>query len=415
MPKISRKLLKQADETIRIAQKAYDYRSDTLTEQRRNALKAGIDTVHAIVRDKTGANDMLLQTAIDALETEMKASGGAYYPRNWMSENIEVLLVAAILAIGIRMFFIQPFRIPTNSMYPTYNGMTFEVFAKTAERPAFYMRPLRAAAFGASRIEVDAPVSGEIVIPVFPSDVAKYGFGVPGRAVKSRKWFGILPTINAQYTVLVGGKPVPVEVPLDFQFSNVVFQRFGVPTTSQLELASGGVWLFHTGVQVEKGQPFISFDILLGDQLFVDRMSYQFVRPTVGDPIVFRTDIIPGMPERERGKYYIKRLVGTPGDTLQVKYPVLWRNGAPITGAEAFDLNANKVGEYEGYLADITAHDLISLATPYTVPEKSYIGMGDNSDESADSRVWGPLPREAMVGRALVIYYPFTSHVGPAK
>ncbi|HNX05618.1 MAG TPA: signal peptidase I, partial [Opitutales bacterium] len=135
--------------------------------------------------------------------------------------------------------------------------------------------------------------------------------------------------------------------------------------------------------------------------------------------IVFRTDNIPGMSEGERGKYYIKRLVGTAGDVLQVKTPVLQRNGAPITGAAAFDMNANKTGEYEGYLPSVPTPpgypSLIDLSEPYTVPAGTCIGMGDNSDESADSRVWGPMPESALVGRALVIYYPFTKHLGAAK
>jgi signal peptidase I len=414
MPKQDRKLLKEVDETLRVAEKVYDYRSDLLSAERRNALLRAIENARAVRKNKVG-DEATIRASIDMLEGEMKQSGGTYYPRSSLCENAEVFLVAAILAICIRMFFIQPFRIPTNSMYPTYNGMTFEVFANEAERPATLMRPLRAIAFGASRVEPVSPASGEILVPVFPVAMAKSGYVVRGTAVQSRKWFGLLPTINAQYILLVGGQQVPVEVPLEFQFSNVIWARFGIPTSDKITLSNGGVWLYHTGVKVEEGQPVVSFDVLLGDQLFVDRVSYHFFRPEVGDPIVFRTDNIEGMSERERGKYYIKRLVGTPGDTLQVKEPVLYRNGAPITGARAFDLNARRVGEYEGYLAEITPRDLVPLTDPYVVPQDCYIGMGDNSDESADSRVWGPMPRSALVGKALFIYYPFTKHVGSAK
>jgi signal peptidase I len=414
MAKISRKLRKEAEEMLRVAEKVYAYRSDILEAERREALRAKTDRLDACLKKGSEADEASLGSAMETLEAEMQQCGGTYYPRNSIHENVEVLLVAAILAIGIRMFFIQPFRIPTNSMYPTYNGMTFEVFAKEEERPPVFLRPFRSVLFGASRVEAGAPVDGEVVIPVFPS-TAKEGYSLPGKAVKARKWFGILPTIDAQYPLYVGGKQVLVNVPLDFQLSKVIWARYGLPTEGKLSLGPGGVWLYHTGVQAKAGEKFLSFDILLGDQLFVDRMSYHFLRPDVGDPIVFRTDRIPGMSEGERGKYYIKRLVGTAGDTLQVKGSTLYRNGAPITGSEAFDLNAKRVGEYEGYLPSISQHDLMPLDEPYTVPANSCIGMGDNSDESADSRVWGPMPENALVGKALLIYYPFTKHVGMAK
>ena len=414
MSKIPRKLRKEAEEMLRVAEKVYAYRSDVLEVERRKALRAGIDALASVMGRKEGATEAEVCAAMKPLETEMGQSGGTYYPRRALNENFDVLLVAAILAIGIRMFFIQPFRIPTNSMYPTYNGMTFEVFARAEDRPAMPMRPVRAVLFGASRTEAEAPADGEVVIPVFPSN-AKEGYSIPGRAVRARKWFGLLSTINGEYPLYVGGKPVPVQVPLDFQLSKVVWARYGTPTQDKLTLGPGGIWLYHTGVMAKEGEKFLSFDILLGDQLFVDRVSYHFFRPKVGDPIVFHTDDIPGMSEGERGKYYIKRLVGTPGDILQVKGPALFRNGAPITGAEAFDLNAHQVGEYEGYLPTISPHDLVTLEEPYTVPQGTYIGMGDNSDESADSRVWGPMPENALVGKALFIYYPFTKHVGLAK
>jgi len=420
MSKISRKLLKQADEMCRLAEKVFHYRCDVLEEKRRTALREALDKVQdlkdqRVIKGDPPLTEAPLREAMDALEVQMKLSGGTYYPKRGLNENIEVMLVAAILAIGIRMFFIQPFRIPTNSMYPTYNGMTYKVFATPAEEPSLLMRPLRAVAFGASHMQVESPVDGEIVIPVFRATLAKGGFAMPGKAVRARKWFGLLPTTNAEYMVIIGETQVPIQVPIDFQLPKVIWSRFGVPTPDKVTLGSNGIWFYHTGVQAKKGESFLSFDILLGDQLFVDRMSYHFRQPRVGEPIVFHTDKIEGMQERERGKYYIKRLVGKPGDTLQVKEPGLYRNGQPIAGADTFQMNAKREGEYEGYLDHVTTHDQAPLVDPYTVPEGCYFAMGDNSDESADSRVWGPLPENALVGRALIIYYPFTKHVGPAK
>ena len=122
--------------------------------------------------------------------------------------------------------------------------------------------------------------------------------------------------------------------------------------------------------------------MLTCDQLFVDRFSYNFFRPEVGQGFVVRTGNIAGIGQDQ---YYIKRLVGTPGDTLEVKEPVLLRNGAPITGAEAFDLNANRTGLYHGYQAG----GLLAAGQKVTIPDGQYVALCDNSYNSADGRVWG--------------------------
>lgn len=69
--------------------------------------------------------------------------------------------------------------------------------------------------------------------------------------------------------------------------------------------------------RVSSGERVMAFDILTGDQLFVDRMSYHFIRPGVGSGFVFRTGNIDGIARVYGDQYYIKRLVGVPGDTLE--------------------------------------------------------------------------------------------------
>jgi signal peptidase I len=110
-------------------------------------------------------------------------------------------------------------------------------------------------------------------------------------------------------------------------------------------------------------------------------------------------------------QYYIKRLVGTPGDTLEVREPVLYRNGQPITGADAFAANASREGKYAGYFAQ----QRLSPGQTVTVPPDSYFAMGDNSGNSADGRYWGFVPAKDVVGRPLFVYFPFTRHWGPAR
>jgi signal peptidase I len=146
--------------------------------------------------------------------------------------------------------------------------------------------------------------------------------------------------------------------------------------------------------------------------LFVDRMSYHFVRPSVGDGFVFNTKNIavdPDKPHMEQ--YYIKRLVGLPGDTLEIKNFTLYRNGRPIEGAAAFAKNARRDGDYVGY------RNLRGLAVgqTMTVPPDGFLALGDNSANSADGRYWGFVPAKDAVGRPLFIYFPFTRRWGPAR
>jgi signal peptidase I len=109
-------------------------------------------------------------------------------------------------------------------------------------------------------------------------------------------------------------------------------------------------------------------------------------------------------------QYYIKRLVGTPGDVLEINRPVLYRNGAPITGDDSFDKNARQAERYPGYRNE----GRMQLGVKVTVPEDEFLALGDNSASSLDGRYWGTIPAKDVVGKPLFIYYPFTRRWGPA-
>lgn len=404
----SRRLLREADDMRRLATKVYNYRRDVLPADQVRNLEEATEEVDRI-RSEKGSTPAELKQALERLQKVLTVTGGSFYPKRAWSENIEMFLVAAILAIGVRTFFIQPFKIPTNSMYPTYNGMTYELFSPGESAPGSVNKAFRFVTLGATRKVLEAPVSGEVVIPLFALKTG--GFHVLSERKPGRKWFGVLPAVEDVYTILIGGKPVEFRVPADFAFTKVLMDRFGTPADSQLSRAPGGALLFHTGVQVNSGQTVVEFDVLTGDQLFVDRFSYHFRKPDVGEPFVFRTANIPGIEEVNRDKYYIKRLVGEEGDTLEVRDSTLYRNGEPIEGATAFDKNAKRDGEYEGYQAVYR----LAPGQHYTIEPDHYFAMGDNSDESSDSRMWGAVPEKAVIGRAIFIYYPFSKRFGVAK
>jgi len=419
-----KKQRKHAEDWCRLAQKIYDYRHDIVSDKQRTELHVGIARLKAVLGDKQASADALRE-ACDALEPAMRACGGHFYPRNFWAENVEMILVAAILAIGIRTFFIQPFKIPTNSMFPTYHGMTHVLDADGEGAPAAPVRLFEYLRAGMRSRAVVPPLSGEIVIPLAPTrtgftrqfDPDSFSFAIFNRAPARPKW-PVLRGLADTYQMFVDGKPFEYRVPGDFDMDSVIKEWLASHDVSGSvvlgELNGRPMFFLHTGIQATAGEPLLSFRIYTGDQLFVDRFSYHWIRPKVGDPIVFLTDNIEGMGKSGRGKYYIKRLAGTPGDTLQIKPPTLYRNGQPATGAQAFLSNAKQIPPFEGYVHPRSAA-MFDGRTPILVPDDSYFALGDNSDNSLDSRYWGFVPDTEIVGRALFIYYPFTKRWGPAK
>jgi len=424
---VEKKMRTTAANWLELADKVYHYRRDVLSEAERNALQQAAGSLRRQLREKHDAGKLKL--GVEALESVLRRTGGMHYPKSSFVENIEFFLVAAIVILGVRMYFVQPFKIPTNSMWPSYNGMTPEVFASKADEPGLAGRALRLVAMGARPRTMDAPTNGEVLIPVVGNDER---VGIPYREVAGRDWL-IFPARHKEYTFFVNDRPASVIVPMDFDFEWVVRDAF-VPKSVDRHDSGGaeiaaylkenldrvvrtadGKTFWRTGKKVRAGERVLSFDILTGDQLFVDRVSYHFVRPQVGDGFVFRTDNIDSPYMRTTAgvqleQYYIKRLAGTPGDLLQIRDYTLYRNGAPITGSKAYNLNATRTNNYPGY----RALGLLSPGQTYTVPPNSYIALGDNSANSQDSRYWGTVPAKDVVGRPLFIYYPFTKRWGPA-
>ena len=430
------KLRKQAGHWLEMAQRIHDYRRDLLTAEQGGGLLAAMAQVKSLVRERAGV--ATLKPAIERLENTMRACGGRHYPTSSFVENVEFFLVAAIVILGLRAYFIQPFKIPTNSMWPSYYGMTSEVFPE-GEEPGVLRKAARMVGLGAVNYTLRAPADGEVMVPIFRS-------GAPAYTERPGRSLFIFPTLMREYTVMVSGQPVKLTVPADWAQSEFGYddvlektlfagQRNGLQRAAQtangsnplessmMELTSGGrrvearVFWVPTGKKVRQGEDILSFDILTGDLLFVDRLSYNFVQPRIGSGFVFKTERIthPEMQDASGNQirqYYVKRLVGSPGDILEVRAPALFRNGQPIEGSEAFGKNARREGLYPGYT---NAGGFLAAGDTLTVPEHAYFAMGDNSPRSKDSRMWGFVPEKDVVGRPLFIYYPLTTRWGPAK
>ncbi len=397
-----KKARKEATEALQLAQKIYDYRWDILPESDREALLNLIGRMKHLLKDKESPVEGL-RILQNEMEPVMRRTGGHFYPKNWIAENAEMLLFAAILAIGFRTFFLQPFKIPTNSMYPSYNGMTGQVYTEEEPAPNIAEKAFRFITLGAMHYSLKAPVSGELAFDPQP------------RLVKARKWL-VLPTTKLRYTFYVDEVPVTLDVPGEFSLENQVLRKLAQTSDFRQGNLRDGTRVYKTGIQVKKGQPAMAFDLLTGDQLFVDRMSYHFRRPRVGEPFVFRTDNLENIDQDNRGKYYIKRCVAGPGDTLQIVPPGLLLNGKPAEAAAAFEKNRLQEGEFPGYVYGGSTRNyplpFFRGDDPVTLPEDHYFAMGDNSPHSADSRMWGFVPQKEIVGRAVVIYYPFSFRWG---
>ena len=410
---------------LQLADKILQYRRDQLTGAQVQELRQKTADLQLKLRQRADAGKLKL--GIESLEGLLQQVGGTFYPKSAMVENVEFFLMAAIIVLGIRTYFIQPFKIPTNSMWPSYYGMTPQVFKQRAAEPGALAMGARLLAFGARPHRLDAPADGEILVP---TGGAESRGAVHSHIVSGQSWL-VIPTKVREYTLLVGDEPVTVQVPLDFDCDWLVSEAFFSkgegysPDDFHAELrrrVSAGefevrvvdgetIRCIRTGRRVRAGDRVLSFDVLTGDQLFVDRFSYHFVRPPVGSGFVFRTGDIPGIAETYGDQYYVKRLVGEPGNTLEIKNYRLYRNGRPITGAAAFEKNAHRQGDYVGYrnIGDL------SVGKTMTVPPRSFLALGDNSANSADGRYWGFVPEKDVIGRPLFIYYPFSLRWGPTK
>lgn len=164
--------------------------------------------------------------------------------------------------------------------------------------------------------------------------------------------------------------------------------------------------------------------LLIGDHVFVDRARLApqtswmkwlvpYRAPKRGDIVVFVSPAQPGL-------YVVKRVIGQPGDRLHLRDGVVYVNGQPYNVPQAHhdqskqDPYRDQFPSYPPALSDVPVDKIWELTMPehikdgdVIVPENAYFGMGDNRDISLDSRYWGFIPRENVVGRPMFIYWSF--------
>jgi signal peptidase I len=161
--------------------------------------------------------------------------------------------------------------------------------------------------------------------------------------------------------------------------------------------------------------------LLIGDKLLVNKLSYNLKipfsdrvlarlgDPEAGDIVVFT---FPDPDPSNARKDYIKRVIGLPGDTIEMRDNVIYRNGEKMDEPYArFTRNFRSGPDYYRSPRMFVQGNSHSFA-PFTVPGDQYFVLGDNRDNSEDSRYWGFVRREAIHGKAWRIYWSWGDEPG---
>lgn len=361
---------------------------DLLKPEAIAAINESCDALRAAI---AGPRDLeALRAAMTRVET-VANSNLQPYPNAGMRENFEVALVAIGVALAIRTFVLQPFKIPTGSMQPTLYGITHESFRTNpdVQFPSGIQRWIDSWFRGVSYYDVVAAESGKLGVVEEPRSV-------------------LLPFIKKQ-KFWVGDKSYTVWFPPEELFTDR-YRRFG------------GRAGLHPEQYFEKGESILKLKVISGDHLFVDRMTYNFRPPRRGEIIVFATEGIQGL---EQDQFYIKRLVGLGGETLSIDDTRhVHVNGERLDAAThrfefvySFGENPPMDSRFSGHVNGRTAaafghaYSLSPLyptdAETFTIRTNHFVVMGDNTVNSLDSRAWGDFTRTNVIGRSAFVYWPF--------
>ncbi len=382
------KTVREAVHLKRHVRRLLRHQTDVLPAEAREALETGLRDMEEAIRTCRRPAD--LRAAMTVLEGVANQSLRPYPSPGWR-ENFEMLLVALAVAMAIRTFWLQPFKIPTGSMQPTLYGVTSENLLREDARPVPGLpQRLREWFAGASYVSFKAKTDG-----------AFQGISRPLR----------LLIFNIKQTVVIGGKAHTLWFPPD---------GGGYDLATRAGLHPGQV--FHAGEEVMR------LRVVSGDHLFVNRMKFNFRKPHRGDIVVFETKGIAALPPDQ---FYIKRLVGLGGEEIRIgndRHLII--NGDRLDASThrfeniySFDpAQPPRDSTYSGHVNGAVAaaynypHPLAPLfpdeSVALRIPPHQLMVMGDNTMNSQDSRTWGTFAENHVIGNAAFVYWPISKRFG---
>ena len=376
------KTVRQATAMRKHVQKLINHQRDILAPQAIEAVQTAMETCRKAVAE--GADKPALEKQMENLEKAANKWLKPYPSAAWR-ENVEVLLVALAVAMGIRTFFLQPFKIPTGSMQPTLFGVTSD---NLINQPDFKiptgLTRVREWFEGISYIHIVAENDGPLELVEQPVRILIF---------------------NIWQKVVAGGKTFIIWFPPDY----------GAPPAGSLEGRAG----LRIGQSFHKGEDIVKLKVSAGDHLFVDRITYNFCPPKRGEIIVFETRGIEGLPQDQ---FYIKRMVARGGDRVQLaddRHLIL--NGTRLDAStphfeNVYSFNPKEPPRDSHY----SGHVNFPYLTPYfqgkpegvLVAPNHFMVMGDNTMNSYDSRAWGDFPANNVIGKSFFVYWPITDRFG---
>lgn len=399
----------EAKHLVKGARKFIHYKRDLLDDHRIGEIESRrqdlIDAIKSKDREKVDeASKQLRATCENSLPRER--------PVGWFEENVEVMFVAIVIALGLRAYCLQPFRIPTGSMQPTLNGITGSELIRE-EWPSLPKRMLQKLTRGRSYVRIETEQDMNLQLVSRGGNVF-----LPGLSDQQFMHFfsrSVLRTMDGTSMRL----PAPAKPIYDTGLKRVLNEA----------IAKGD---FRNGiVQIPAGTVLCEGYIDTGDLVLVNKVAYHFRQPKRGEVFVFDTRAIRGIDERSgeqaKGSHYIKRLCGVPGDSLSIDSPYLLIDGK-IAKEPGIERVATAQGLYQnnkGYVLasgepprrDGKRHyqylaspaDTLKLRDVAPPGMREYAALGDNTGSSLDSRYWGSVKEYNLVGPALLSLWPFTT------